>query len=709
MEHIRTTASRQNAALPSTQGEHYRRGASVQATGERLQGVKFRAQGFESAGAANRVPQEWRVHYQMSEGGMATLHLGTVKWDSGDIEVIALKKMLHGNLVAPNSPGSILREAQVGAYLNHPNVVPILQMCEVEGEHYLAMEYLVGATLADLLTAGDPLPVGIAVAIAGDVLSGLQAVHTATDASNRPLRMIHRDVSPANILVGDDGTARLIDFGLAKTSLSEPTGCGIVPGKVGYLAPEQLLGRPLEAQVDLFTMGIVLWEALTGRRLFPADNPVEHMLDFLTSEPPSAASINPLVPKEVDQVIELALASEPEKRFESAEAFMKSLFDGHDPSSPLEVSAYLERHAGIALHIQRSLVHGLQASNDQSSTDSAVQQVASEKLEVPNQSQMNVAERDLQVPQQAQSGGRRQTAIASVAPPATGGGRDEAMDNDPTIVASTKAGRAQLMRMQAANNKAAEPEPGKPSSRNSMAPEPAQSGAAAKEERSSEAPAFSDDAPRSSAPSINPRQSNPEGRASKAPRRGKATMGDRWAALWRRRLMLAWMLPLFTMGPGLLVYSMLGLAESRVSADEGAESTDEGSEQAVEPPQQAAEALTASSNVAGSENPVLEVRGPGKVAESVDMALGDETALVATADNTRSRRELARRARLRRDRGRAARQERAQEVPTPRARRRVAQGASPRGSRAQARKNKSCDPAFYYDERGIKRIKLHCL
>jgi len=210
----------------------------------------------------------------LASGGMGTVHLGRIVGASGFSRVVAIKRLFPGFATDASFRQMLLDEARFASRIRQPNVVPILDVVEAERDLYVVMEYVHGLPLAGALErAGDaPMPVEIAVAIAEAVLLGLQAAHEARAEDGTPLGIVHRDVSPQNILIGADGVPRLIDFGIAKAATRlQVTDPGVIKGKAGYMAPEQLLSEPVSRHADVFSASVVLWEMLAGRRLFPFD------------------------------------------------------------------------------------------------------------------------------------------------------------------------------------------------------------------------------------------------------------------------------------------------------------------------------------------------------------------------------------------------------------------------------------------------------
>jgi serine/threonine-protein kinase len=219
----------------------------------------------------------YELYDVIASGGMATVHLGRLVGPAGFGRTVAIKR-LHPHLAKePEFVAMLTDEARVTSRIGHPNIVPTLDVVASRGELFLVMEYVPGLTLAELMKNvvrdGERIPVPIACAILAGVLRGLDAAHEARDESARSLEVVHRDVSPQNILVGADGVARLLDFGIAKAvGRLHTTRDGELKGKVAYMAPEQLGARLVDRRTDIYAASVVLWEALTGERLFGGDD-----------------------------------------------------------------------------------------------------------------------------------------------------------------------------------------------------------------------------------------------------------------------------------------------------------------------------------------------------------------------------------------------------------------------------------------------------
>ena len=215
----------------------------------------------------------YALHGEIASGGMAVVHFGRLLGPVGFSRPVAIKR-LHPQLARePNVRAMFIDEARLASRIRHPNVVPTLDVVTDGGDLLLVMEYVHGESLQQLLRAvrkrGEPVPLRITLAVMTAVLHGLHAAHEATTETGQALNVVHRDVSPQNIMVGVDGVARVLDFGIARATVRlENTREGIVKGKLAYMAPEQLGGVVVDRRAAVYAATVVLWEMLTGKRLF---------------------------------------------------------------------------------------------------------------------------------------------------------------------------------------------------------------------------------------------------------------------------------------------------------------------------------------------------------------------------------------------------------------------------------------------------------
>jgi serine/threonine protein kinase len=278
---------------------------------------------------------------QFAAGGMATVHFGRLDGAGGFSRVVAIKRLLPHLLENQEFTEMLLKEARLAARVRHPNVVATLDVVATKGDVLLVLDYVHGEALSTLCRSQakekkEQVALPIAIGIVLDVLQGLAAIHDATDEKGRSLSLVHRDISPPNVLVGADGVARVLDFGIA-TALEhiEETAPERRKGKRGYMSPEQLRGERLTQRSDVFAAGVVIWELLAMRRLFPPDQEKEQGEAVLRGDYPRLSQYRPEVPKELDEIVMRALSTEPEARFAS----MHELADAFEAAAPARANA----------------------------------------------------------------------------------------------------------------------------------------------------------------------------------------------------------------------------------------------------------------------------------------------------------------------------------------------------------------------------------
>ena len=303
----------------------------------------------------------YEVHAEIASGGMATVHIGRLVGPAGFARTVAIKRLHPPFAKDPEFVGSFLDEARLAARIRHPNVVPTLDVVGTGGELFVVMEYVVGESLAQLmrlaLAKGEQVPPAITATIMVGVLHGLHAAHEARDEDGEPLRIVHRDVSPHNVLVGTDGAPHLIDFGVAKArGRSQTTREGQIKGKISYMPPEQLLGGAIDRRADVFAAAIVLWETLTGRRLFQGidDGDVLARVLYQPMEPPSTHG--PGITPAMDAVVLRGLARDLNKRYATAREMALAIEAALPLAPPSQVGGWVESLARDALAERSRLV-----------------------------------------------------------------------------------------------------------------------------------------------------------------------------------------------------------------------------------------------------------------------------------------------------------------------------------------------------------------
>jgi serine/threonine-protein kinase len=320
---------------------------------------------------------------KIASGGMATVYVGRLRGAEGFWRLVAIKRA-HGHLVEdPAFRKMLISEARLASRIHHPNVVSVEDVEELQnGELRLVMDYVEGSSLYELLAAGDratrPLEARLSVRIALDACAGLHAAHELTDDRGETLRLVHRDVSPQNILVGVDGTARLADFGIAKVARSSvSTTTGAIKGKMGYMAPEYIEGAEPDARSDVFALGVVVWEALAHKRLFRGQNEIETLKRVVGSPAPPLSSVAPSVGPWLDDVLAIALSKAPGDRFDTAQALGAALETaarkGELIGAHREVASAVKALVGAKLDARREQIRSQVAPDEPSPPSSAGQ------------------------------------------------------------------------------------------------------------------------------------------------------------------------------------------------------------------------------------------------------------------------------------------------------------------------------------------------
>jgi serine/threonine-protein kinase len=280
----------------------------------------------------------------IASGGMAVVHRGVRRGDAGFSRVVAIKR-LHAHFASdPEFVSMLVDEARLASRIFHPNVVAPTDVVQVAGECFVVMDFVPGASLAAILRRPSAIPrIEVSVRLMVDVLDGLHAAHEARAEDGTALHIVHRDVSPQNILVGPDGIARLIDFGIAKAAHRwQTTQEGQVKGKLAYMASEQLLDRDVDSRTDVYSAAVVLFELLTGQRLFSAKSDAALLGKVLEAPIPSASSLRPDLPEALDAVLAAALSRTPEARPKTARAFAQALETAAPAATRGQVVAWLE-------------------------------------------------------------------------------------------------------------------------------------------------------------------------------------------------------------------------------------------------------------------------------------------------------------------------------------------------------------------------------
>jgi eukaryotic-like serine/threonine-protein kinase len=316
---------------------------------------------------APRVVGRYVLYGEIASGGMATVHFGRLVGPAGFSRPVAIKR-LHAQFARdPDFVKMFLDEARLAARIAHPNVIPTIDVVAAEEEVFLVMEYVRGVTLAQLARTvrrrGDRIQPLIAIGVVSGMLQGLHAAHEARSDMGERLDLVHRDVSPQNALVGTDGVTRLLDFGVAKaTGRLQTTRDGQLKGKLAYMAPEQVRGEAVTPRTDIYAASVVLWEALTGKRLFYANNEANVLAKVLSAEVPVPSSIVPDLPASLDRVVLRGLERDPSKRYASARAMAAEIDACLGVASPTEIGEWVERTAGEQLRETAARIASIERS-----------------------------------------------------------------------------------------------------------------------------------------------------------------------------------------------------------------------------------------------------------------------------------------------------------------------------------------------------------
>ncbi|MFW5875837.1 MAG: serine/threonine protein kinase [Myxococcota bacterium] len=288
--------------------------------------------------------QRYRVVERLEAGGMAEVFKGEATSVQGFKKRVAIKRVLPHLAQNKNFIGMFLDEARLGARLNHANIVTVFDIGAADNTYFIVMEFVDGGNLKSIMEAlrkqGRTFPAKEAIYIAMETLHGLSYAHELTNEEGELMHLVHRDMSPPNILLSKRGEVKVTDFGLAKaTTQLEKTDPGVVKGKFSYLSPEAALGQDVDARADVFALGVVLWEMLAGRRLFLGETDYQTVKLVQQANVPSISKLNPEVDEEFEQVLNGALTRDPNDRYQSAAEFGDALA-GYLFSHRMKVTSY---------------------------------------------------------------------------------------------------------------------------------------------------------------------------------------------------------------------------------------------------------------------------------------------------------------------------------------------------------------------------------
>src|SRR3954467_3147529 len=274
--------------------------------------------------------QRYRVIEKLASGGMAEVFRAESAGLEGFKKLVAIKRVLPHLAEKKQFIGMFLDEARVGAHLSHSNCVQVFDIGVGDNTYFIVMEFVDGSDLKGVIehrkTLGQPIPVEEACLITVRICEGLAYAHELVDGKGHSLNIVHRDMSPPNVLLTRYGEVKIVDFGLAKAnSQLEKSEPGIIKGKFSYLSPEAAQGLPVDAKTDIFAVGIILWELLAGRRLFMGETDLETVRMVQQARVPSIRQFNPKVSAELERVLNRSLAGDPAARYQTARDFGRDL------------------------------------------------------------------------------------------------------------------------------------------------------------------------------------------------------------------------------------------------------------------------------------------------------------------------------------------------------------------------------------------------
>mgnify|MGYP001576279867 CR=1 FL=1 len=288
---------------------------------------------------------------RLNVGGMAEVFVAKAFGVEGFERILAIKKILPTMAEDEEFITMFIDEARISVQLNHANIVHIHELGKHDDAYYIAMEYVSGRDLRAILERfrrrKEIMPTAMAVFIATRICEGLDYAHRKKDARGAELHIIHRDISPQNILLSYEGEVKLIDFGIAKAAnRSQKTQAGILKGKFGYMSPEQVRGMPIDRRSDIFAVGVLLYEMLTGEKLFVGESDFSTLEKVRNAEIPSLRRFNPDIPQRLEAVVRKALARNQEERYQWGndlqEDLMRFLLAGDAIYSPKHLAQYMK-------------------------------------------------------------------------------------------------------------------------------------------------------------------------------------------------------------------------------------------------------------------------------------------------------------------------------------------------------------------------------
>ena len=315
-----------------------------------------------------RVVGRYALYNEIAAGGMATVHIGRLLGPVGFARTVAVKRLHPQFAKDPEFVSMFLDEARLAARVQHPNVVATIDVVATDGELFLIMDYVRGESLSKLIRTarkqGTNVPPRIAASIMCGFLHGLHAAHEAKNERGDRIDLVHRDVSPQNVLVGADGIPRVLDFGIAKAAgRIQVTRDGQIKGKLAYMPPEQLSGRDLTRAVDIYASAVVMWETLTGERLFKGETEGETLAKILRDPVIPPSEIIPGLPRAFDAPLLRALSRDASKRHATARELAFELEKCVGVATASEVGEWVENMVGSILSAREDTIAEIESNS----------------------------------------------------------------------------------------------------------------------------------------------------------------------------------------------------------------------------------------------------------------------------------------------------------------------------------------------------------
>jgi serine/threonine protein kinase len=333
---------------------------------------------------------------RIGAGGMAEVHLARVVGAAGFEKLVVVKRLLPALAEEKDYVSQFIDEARLAATFSHANIVSTFDFGEADGSYYIAMEYVEGKNLRrvqDVLERrGKRLPEPAAVFVVSELCRGLEYAHTRKDSQGNPMRVVHRDVSPQNVVVSYGGDVKVLDFGIAKSSAREfQTAAGIVKGKLRYMSPEQVMGEAIDGRSDLFAAGVILWELTYGKRPMP-DLPDTELVQWVRKGEFTRPATLPAAPPDLEAIFERALAPDPTVRYPTSGDFARALTrynTQHWPDfTPGDLGRLLESEFGEDMRKERAWIAGILSGFNEPSISVHVAPASLKSYEQPSRDEI---------------------------------------------------------------------------------------------------------------------------------------------------------------------------------------------------------------------------------------------------------------------------------------------------------------------------------